>query len=336
MQLGPAVCGACYEVPGQMLRDVVEAAVPGAATTTRWGTPAPRPARRAAPRSSPDRVAGVTVDPACTVEDAGPLLLPPRRRHRTDRRRRTGFRRDADARTDELAANLADVRARIDAACRRPVGDPATVTLVAVTKTWPAEDVRRLARLGVTDVGENRDQEAAAKAAALPRPAAHVALRRSGPDQQGRIGRVLRRRRARRRPARGSSTPSSRGAREAGRRPARAGPGQPRGPTPRPGAAVRTRRTYLPVADAVAAAEGLDLARGDGRGAARRRPGAAFGRLAEVAGTAHHGDHPAATWLSAGMSGDFEAAITAGATHVRVGYRAARATGPRSGSLAPR
>lgn len=37
--VGPAVCGECYEVPAE-LRDEVEAAVPGTASTTSWGTPA--------------------------------------------------------------------------------------------------------------------------------------------------------------------------------------------------------------------------------------------------------------------------------------------------------
>src|SRR5690606_10150062 len=43
----------------------------------------------------------------------------------------------------------------------------AELTMVAVTKTYPASDVQLLADLGVRDVGENRDQEAAAKAAAV-------------------------------------------------------------------------------------------------------------------------------------------------------------------------
>lgn len=67
-------------------------------------------------------------------------------------------------RVQELAANLADVRARIDAACRR-AGRVNDVTLIAVTKTWPLSDVRLLRDLGVEDFGENRDQEAAPKAA---------------------------------------------------------------------------------------------------------------------------------------------------------------------------
>ena len=67
VHLGPAVCGACYEVPAD-LRDIVEAAVPGTATTSRWGTPA-LDLRAGLVAHLADRVAEVTVDPACTVED---------------------------------------------------------------------------------------------------------------------------------------------------------------------------------------------------------------------------------------------------------------------------
>src|SRR5215207_9182841 len=73
-------------------------------------------------------------------------------------------------RRDELAANLAEVEARLAKACAaagRPRDD---VTLVAVTKTFPASDVRILADLGVTDVAENRDQEARRKAAECSPP----------------------------------------------------------------------------------------------------------------------------------------------------------------------
>ncbi len=65
----------------------------------------------------------------------------------------------------ELAAGLAQVRARIAAACAAAGRDRTEVTMIAVTKTYPAADVLLLAGLGVTDVGENRDQEAAPKAA---------------------------------------------------------------------------------------------------------------------------------------------------------------------------
>lgn len=73
---------------------------------------------------------------------------------------------DGDPRMAELAENLARTKARIAAACADAGRSADEVTLVVVTKTWPAEDVRRLADLGVTDVGENRDQEAAPKHAA--------------------------------------------------------------------------------------------------------------------------------------------------------------------------
>ena len=63
----------------------------------------------------------------------------------------------------ELAANLAEVHARIATAERLGGRLPGSVRLVVVTKTWPASDVRLLAGLGVTDVAENRDQEARPK-----------------------------------------------------------------------------------------------------------------------------------------------------------------------------
>jgi len=67
-----------------------------------------------------------------------------------------------DDRTAELAENLALVRARIDSALTA-AGRSDSVTLIAVTKTFPADDVRRLASLGITNVAENRDQEARSK-----------------------------------------------------------------------------------------------------------------------------------------------------------------------------
>ena len=68
VHLGPAVCGACYEVPAE-LRDTVESAVPGTAATSRWGTPA-LDLRAGLAAHLADRVAAISVDPACTVEDS--------------------------------------------------------------------------------------------------------------------------------------------------------------------------------------------------------------------------------------------------------------------------
>ena len=69
------------------------------------------------------------------------------------------------SRADEIAAGLAGVRERVTRACEESGRDPAEVAVVVVTKFFPASDVRILADLGVRDVGENRHQEAQAKAA---------------------------------------------------------------------------------------------------------------------------------------------------------------------------
>jgi len=63
-------------------------------------------------------------------------------------------------RRDELAANLASVEERISAACTAAGRSRDEITLVVVTKTYPASDVDLLAELGITDVGENRHPEA--------------------------------------------------------------------------------------------------------------------------------------------------------------------------------
>ena len=70
----------------------------------------------------------------------------------------------ADRKT-ELAANLAQVEERIAAACAAAGRKREEVTLIVVTKTYPASDVRMLSELGVRHVAENRDQDAAPKAA---------------------------------------------------------------------------------------------------------------------------------------------------------------------------
>lgn len=66
-----------------------------------------------------------------------------------------------------LAENLARVRQRIADACHAAERDPSEVRLLPVSKTWPADQVREIAALGVTMVGENRVQEAKQKVAEL-------------------------------------------------------------------------------------------------------------------------------------------------------------------------
>jgi pyridoxal phosphate enzyme (YggS family) len=66
-----------------------------------------------------------------------------------------------------IAANLQAVKDRIAAACAAAGRDPATVTLLAVSKTWPADAVRRAASADQRAFGESYVQEAVAKLAAL-------------------------------------------------------------------------------------------------------------------------------------------------------------------------
>ena len=68
---------------------------------------------------------------------------------------------------DGPEARLASVRSGIADAARAAGRSPDELTLIVVTKYHPASLVRELAALGVTDVGENRHQEAQAKAAEL-------------------------------------------------------------------------------------------------------------------------------------------------------------------------
>jgi pyridoxal phosphate enzyme (YggS family) len=79
-------------------------------------------------------------------------------------------RQDAERRRAELVTALGAVRARIAGACDAAGRDQHDVTLIAVTKTFPASDIAALAGLGVLDIGENKDQEARAKIKELAGP----------------------------------------------------------------------------------------------------------------------------------------------------------------------
>lgn len=70
-----------------------------------------------------------------------------------------------DLNQEQLAENLAHVRARIAEAAEKAGRDQAEITLVAVSKTRPVELVEMAYNLGVTDFGENRVQEALPKIA---------------------------------------------------------------------------------------------------------------------------------------------------------------------------
>jgi pyridoxal phosphate enzyme (YggS family) len=220
------------------------------------------------------------------------------------------------SRADEIREGLAGVRSRIAFACADAGRDPDDVTLVVVTKFFPATDVRVLADLGVTHIGENRHQEAVDKVAECAdlgltwhfigglqsNKAAAVASYADVVESVDRAKLV-----------RGLE----RGAHDRGRSldvllQVSLDP---------PDASGRSGADPATIDELAAAVEEAGSLRLRGLMAVAplgEDPAAAFGRLAAL-----HREllvtHPTATVLSAGMSGDLEAAVGAGATHVRVG-----------------
>jgi hypothetical protein len=213
-----------------------------------------------------------------------------------------------------LATALAAVRGRVVDGCRAAGRDPSAVTLVVVTKTHPVADLAHLAALGVRDVGESRDQEASAKHAALADAglrwhfvgrlqtnkarsvAAYTDLLHSL-DRSALVG------------------PLGRGARAAGRTLECLVQVSLDGDPARGGAPVAD---VPALAAAVAAQEGLRLRGVMAVAPQGSDPARAFAVLPEVLARLR-ADHPGVDVVSAGMSGDLEAALQHGATHLRVG-----------------
>lgn len=233
------------------------------------------------------------------------------------------------SRTDQIRANLTAARARIEAACDKADRDPAEVSLIGVTKTYPASDVRILASLGVTDVGENRDQEAAPKAAET----ADLDLNwhfvgqlqsnkaRSVASYADVVHSVDRAKLAR---ALGDR------AEAAGRSlsclvqvnldsDSRAGVIGPRGGVDPSDALELADRIEEHAALTLGGVMAVAPLGGD--------PDEAFARLYEVAGRVRD-RYPRASVISAGMSGDLEAAVARGATHLRLGTALLGTRGP--------
>ncbi|MEV8372213.1 YggS family pyridoxal phosphate-dependent enzyme [Kribbella sp. NPDC056861] len=223
-------------------------------------------------------------------------------------------------REQELGDNLKAVRERIQAACEaagRPVD---AVTLVGITKTFPVSDARALAALGVRDLGENREQELKVKAPDCQDVTWHFV----GQLQSNKARSVVRNASVLHSVDRSSLVKAlSRAAVDEGRvlrcllqvSLAEYGPD---------GAATGMSRGGVAPADVpelaaeVAAADGLELGGVMAVAPLGSDPDEAFGGLESVASRLRS-EHPGAGWISAGMSGDLEAAIRHGATHVRLG-----------------
>ena len=222
--------------------------------------------------------------------------------------------------TLDLRDRLRAVDARIDVAARAAGRDPAEVTRIVVTKFHPPELIRSLHELGVRDIAENRQQELSAKvdelaaleglrwhavgqiqtnkARALVRTAASVpliahtidrerlatAIDRAIADEGAAPLDVLMQINLTQDPARGGATP---------------------GDAEQLAAAIASLST-LRLRGVMAVAPLEESAE------------SAFARLAASSAVVRS-VVPDASWMSAGMSGDFEFAIAAGATHLRIG-----------------
>lgn len=221
------------------------------------------------------------------------------------------------SRRAELAAGLEETRGRIAAACAAAGRDASEVTLTVVTKFFPASDVRLLAELGVTDVGENRHQEAEAKATET----ADLGLRWHyiGGLQSNKAAAVARYAdmvESVDRPKLVSGL--SRGATERGIDLPCLIQVSLDPPEQRDGRSGVHPDDLAALAEKVAAADHLELAGLMAVAPLGADPAAAFDRLAEIADR-FRAQYPKATVLSAGMSGDLDEAIRHGATHVRIG-----------------
>ncbi len=227
-------------------------------------------------------------------------------------------------RREELALRLAGVRGRMAKACEAAGRDVSELTLIAVTKTRPASDVRLLSELGVADVGENRDAEAAPKAAECA--GLDLTWHFIGQLQTNKAASVVRYAHV------VHSVDRLRLVRALGR--AARGAGRVveclievslDGDPARGGAAAAD---VPALAEALAAEEGLVLSGVMAIAPLSMAPAGAFARLLASADVVR-GIRPGATVISAGMSGDLEAAVEAGATHLRIGTALLGDRGPR-------
>ncbi|RLV55914.1 YggS family pyridoxal phosphate-dependent enzyme [Aeromicrobium phragmitis] len=221
----------------------------------------------------------------------------------------------------ELAARLEAVEQQIAQACAAAGRERDEITLVAITKTYPASDVALLADLGVTDVGENRHPEARDKLEEfeqlLPAGAAPPRMHFVGGLQTNKAGAVARyadvvhsvdRPKLARSLARGAEAAGrvldclvqiDFGGDDAG------------------------RAGVLPegvddLADLIAASDSLRLRGVMTVAPLGQDPEPHFAHLAEIAERIRT-RHETADIISAGMSGDFAAAVRHGATHLRIG-----------------
>lgn len=207
----------------------------------------------------------------------------------------------------EITTQLAQVEERICVAAENAGRDRAEIHLIVVTKTFPVSDLKILGDLGVTDFGENRDQEGAPKAAQIS-----ANWHFQGQIQSNKIKSISQWANVIHSVSSSKEifkfSQSSRSHKvflqasldgELGR-----------------GGAEPSELADL--AELVIKTQNLELLGIMAVAPLGMEPNRAFANLAGIAENFKN-EFPTAKYLSAGMSGDFESAIAHGATHIRVG-----------------
>lgn len=213
----------------------------------------------------------------------------------------------------EIAKHLDEVRAEISAAARAAHRQPEEISLVVVTKNFPASDVEHLAALGVRDVGENREQEGSLKSSEV---STSINWHFIGQLQRNKVKSVLE----------WATVIHSVDRIELAEEIVKRAAGREKilrvlvqvSLDSAPGRAGALGSEVNEIASVLAASELIELSGLMAVAPLDEDPRAAFHRLQEI--RAHFiREFPEALWCSAGMSGDFAAAIESGATHVRIG-----------------
>lgn len=208
-------------------------------------------------------------------------------------------------RSQELAENLAELKSKI----------PGDVHLIAVTKTFPLSDVKILHKLGVSEFGENRDQEGKIKAGSVPGK-----WHFQGQLQSNKLKSICTW-------ADVIQTIDSTRYVELVSKATGAKPDKKLEvfiqvsldtPTANQNRGGANPTEISKIADAILATENLKLQGLMAVAPIDEAPDSAFERLAKIHREFRQ-KYPNAPYLSAGMSGDFQSAIAHGATHIRIG-----------------
>jgi pyridoxal phosphate enzyme (YggS family) len=219
-------------------------------------------------------------------------------------------------RLSEIQSNLESIQTRIKNACSAAGRDTSEITLIAVTKTYPASDVDLLKQLGIENVGENRDQEASSKQAEVKNEFKWHFI---GQLQSNKAKSVVNYADLIHSVDRWSL------AKEIQKSAQGINKVQPvliqvdldqSGPDPTRGGIWPAELSEL--AAAISQASHLELKGLMSVAPLAEKPELAFARLKEIR-VGFLKEHPQAQILSAGMSDDLEAAILHGATHLRIG-----------------